>query len=138
MKTYNIIFIFIVLFFVLTNILYSDTRRLMEFDLTYLSLILVVILWNLGPVTAFYYMFKKGLPYMRSISLKVTLSLSAPGLVIIPLIEHLELMYERIFGGGSSTSAIGFIFMPLYGLLLGLIPAIIYLLKLENFVNEIK
>jgi hypothetical protein len=138
MKTYNIIFIFIVLFFVLTNILYWDTKRLMEFDPSYLSYVLIVILWNLGPVSAFYFMFKKGLPYMSSISLKVTLCLSAPGLVIIPLIGHLELMYIWIFGGGSSTSALGFIFTPLFGLLLGLIPAIIYLLKLEKFVNELK
>lgn len=138
MKTYNIIFIFIVLFFVLTNILYLDARRLMEFDLTYLSYDLILLLWNLGPVSAFYFMFKKGFPYRRSVLLKVTLGLSAPGLLILPLIEHMELMYERIFGGGSSTSVLSFVFMPLFALLLGLIPAIVYLLKLEKIVNGIK
>ena len=138
MKTYYSIFIFIVLFFVITNILYLDAVKLKEFDLSYLSYVVVIILWNLGPVTAFYFMFKKGLPYRRSTLLKVTLGLSAPGLLIIPLIEHMGLMYERIFGGGSSTSVVGFIAMPLLALLLGLIPAIIYLLELEKYVKGIK
>jgi len=132
MKKINNVFIALVIFIVLTLISYADFKEIMKFDLSYISLFLISILWNLGPIVCFYLLLRKGLPFLKFNYLTITLLISGIGLVLVPVGWYLIMIYERIFGGGNSTSALGFVFVPIYAMLLGLIPGILYLLRLEK------
>ena len=131
MKFYNLIFASALALAAITLLSYTDFSRggLM---LT----IFVDLIWNMVPIGAFYFMFRKGFPYLKSKLLIFMLGLSGLALFVVPVLFFLEMLFQRMFGGGSSTSGVGFIFIPLYALLLGLIPGTRYLLKLEKIINS--
>ena len=131
MKFYNVLFVLTLVLSVVTLLSYADLRRTGLFPKMLLDLI-----WNMMPIIAFYFMFRKGLPYLKSRLLLLTLILAGLALVLVPVLFCLTMLYQRIFGGGTSTSAIGFMFVPLYALMLGLIPGTWYLLKLEKIINS--
>jgi hypothetical protein len=92
--------------------------------------------WNLLPILVYYFLLKKGLPFWKNIIIKITLFLTGITLLLFPVIIHL--MWAFDFGEtktGSSTSALVFIFIPVWALLFAFLPItvqLIYISKLKN------
>ena len=116
-------------------------------NLSFISMVILIIIlegvipniftiWNLIPILIYYFLFKNWIKYRNKTLVKFSLILNGIFLIIFPLVVNVMRAFDiQWFKTWSSTSAIIFIFIPLYAILFSIIPAItqvVFISKLKH------
>jgi len=84
--------------------------------------------WNILPVMLYYFLFKNGIPFRDKRLVKITLGITGFLMLFLPLYSHLD----WVMSSHGSTEGLAFIFIPLWGILFSIIPAVVQLVYVQR------